>query len=94
IGVFYWPFTQETDSYAVFGQVDYKFTDRLTATVGLRYSSDDKSFKYDGLYSSDVGGPQIAIPYDDGAAIRQCRSRSTRASRSARSPANWACSTS
>jgi iron complex outermembrane receptor protein len=61
IGVFSWPFTQDTDSYAVFGQIDYKVTDRLTATVGLRYSADDKSFHYDSLYSSDVGGPTFPL---------------------------------
>ena len=66
IGVFHWPFTQETDSYALFGQVDYDITDRLTATVGLRYSADKKVFDYDGLYSSDPDGPRIPIPYDDG----------------------------
>src|SRR6185503_3482566 len=61
IGVFSWPFTQDTDSYAVFGQIDYKITDRLTGTVGLRYSADDKSFHYDSLYSSDVGGPTFPL---------------------------------
>jgi iron complex outermembrane recepter protein len=66
IGVFSWPFTQKTDSYAAFGQVDYKFTDRLSGTIGLRYSSDDKSFVYDSLYSSDVGGPSFNIPAVDG----------------------------
>lgn len=61
IGVFSWPFTQKTDSYAAFGQIDYKFTDRLTGTIGLRYSADDKSFVYNSLYSSDVGGPTFNI---------------------------------
>jgi iron complex outermembrane recepter protein len=64
IGVFGWPFTQETDSYAIFGQADYEFTDRLTGTIGLRYSADDKSFAYDSLYSSDVGGPTIPVTVD------------------------------
>jgi len=61
IGVFGWPFTQDTDSYAAFGQVDYKFTDKLTGTVGLRYSADDKTFHYDSIYSSDVGGPIVPL---------------------------------
>jgi iron complex outermembrane receptor protein len=61
IGVFAWPFTQDTDSYAVFGQVDYEFTDKLTGTIGLRYSADDKAFHYDSLYSSDIGGPQSPL---------------------------------
>lgn len=66
IGVFSWPFAQKTDSYAVFGQIDYKFTDRLTSTLGLRYSSDDKAFRYDSLYASDIGGPTTPIVFDDG----------------------------
>ncbi|MBI1361572.1 MAG: TonB-dependent receptor [Alphaproteobacteria bacterium] len=59
IGVFSWPFTQKTDSYAAFGQVDYKVTERLTATLGLRYSVDSKDFHYNSLYASDVGGPTL-----------------------------------
>jgi iron complex outermembrane receptor protein len=46
IGLFGWPLTQATDSYAVFGQVDYDLTDRLTLTGGLRYSADRKKFHY------------------------------------------------
>jgi len=46
IGVFGWPLTQATDSYAIFGQVDYDLTDRLTVTGGLRYSADRKTFHY------------------------------------------------
>ncbi len=61
IGVFSWPFTQDTDSYAAFGQADFKATDKFTITAGLRYSADDKSFHYDSLYSSDVGGATFPI---------------------------------
>ncbi|MBQ1542642.1 MAG: TonB-dependent receptor [Caulobacteraceae bacterium] len=46
IGLFGWPLHQTTKSYAVFGQVDYDLTERLTLTGGLRYSVDDKSFNY------------------------------------------------
>ncbi len=46
IGVFGWPLTQATDSYAIFGQVDYDLTERLTLTGGLRYSADRKRFHY------------------------------------------------
>jgi iron complex outermembrane receptor protein len=46
IGVFGWPYKQATTSYAAFGQVDYELTDRLTGTVGLRYSADKKTFHY------------------------------------------------
>lgn len=33
-----------SDSYAVFGQIAYDFTDDLTITAGLRWSQDDKTF--------------------------------------------------
>lgn len=46
IGVFGWPLTQKTRSWAVFGQLDHDLTSRLTFTAGLRYSVDDKSFHY------------------------------------------------
>ncbi len=90
IGVFSWPFTQKTSSYAAFGQIDYKITDRLTATVGLRYSADDKSFVYDSLYSSDIGGPgqrrsrsamQMAISSSMATAILFSSPRNTSASK-------------
>ncbi len=46
IGLFGWPLHQMTTSYAVFGQVDYDLTSRLTVTAGLRFASDHKSFHY------------------------------------------------
>ncbi len=35
----------ETDSWAVFAQGTYSFTDRLSGTLGIRYTQDDKSLK-------------------------------------------------
>ncbi|WP_374571197.1 TonB-dependent receptor [Phenylobacterium sp.] len=46
IGVFGYPYKQKTDSYAVFGQVDYDLTDKLQLSFGLRWSADDKTFHY------------------------------------------------
>ena len=46
VGVFGYPYTQKTESWAGFGQVDYEFTDQLTGTVGVRYSRDSKDFNY------------------------------------------------
>lgn len=46
VAVFGWPYTQKTKGYAVFGQADYRFTDKLTGTVGLRWSADDKHMNY------------------------------------------------
>ena len=36
---------QETTSIAVFGQVEYRFTDALAVTGGLRYTDDDKDLE-------------------------------------------------
>jgi len=44
----------ETDSYAVFGQVDYKITDALKATVGVRWVRDEKTFRIDQQLTDDV----------------------------------------
>ncbi len=46
VGQYTWPFKQETDSYAAFGQVDYDITSRLTITGGVRYSAEHKGFNY------------------------------------------------
>lgn len=50
IGWFGSPYVQTTDSYGIYGQADYKFRPRWTATMGLRYSYDRK--QYDGLYTA------------------------------------------
>ena len=36
------PNTNNTNSFAAYGQIDYAFTDRLTGTLGLRYTRDEK----------------------------------------------------
>ena len=46
IGTISWPFSQASNSYAGFGQLDYDLTDRLSLTGGLRFSADHKSFHY------------------------------------------------
>jgi iron complex outermembrane receptor protein len=46
VAAFSYPYTQDTRSYALFGQADYRITDRLIATAGLRYSADEKSMDY------------------------------------------------
>lgn len=39
-------FTQRTNSKAIFAQVDYELTDKLTATAGLRYTDDRKKLSF------------------------------------------------
>ncbi len=42
----------QMDSYAAFGEMNYQITERLSATLGLRYTYEDK----DGTYSTQVAG--------------------------------------
>jgi len=39
-------FTQKTDSFAGFGQLDYALTDKLKMTLGFRYTSDKKDISF------------------------------------------------
>ena len=52
LGLLRYPYTQKTDSYALFGQADYKLTDKLTATLGLRYSHDRIGMKFASLFDA------------------------------------------
>ena len=38
-------YSQQTQSFAVFGQLEYKITDRLSTTIGARYTHDKKHFE-------------------------------------------------
>ncbi|HVK81324.1 MAG TPA: TonB-dependent receptor [Verrucomicrobiae bacterium] len=46
IAVFGYPYTQQTESLAVFGQADFNITERLIGTFGLRWSEDVRDFDY------------------------------------------------
>jgi len=48
----------EVKSYAAFGETNYRITDHLTATLGLRYTYEDK----DGTYSTTVSGGLPTTP--------------------------------
>jgi iron complex outermembrane receptor protein len=50
---------QDTDSYAVFGQVEYSLTDDLTATVGLRWTREERDFEYTTNYDMTNYGPIV-----------------------------------
>jgi iron complex outermembrane recepter protein len=49
----------ENTTWAVFGQGDYAFTDRLTLTAGVRWTDDEKDFKAPG-YKENVSDDQIS----------------------------------
>jgi iron complex outermembrane recepter protein len=63
IGIQRFPYTQRTESFAVFGQGDYHITDRLTATLGGRYSSDRIKFAYSSFF--DDSGVVVPIVSTD-----------------------------
>lgn len=59
-----------TKSYALFGQLDWKFTDRLTLTAGLRYTHEKKSGTFNQYHvagidlstlPANIAGPALAI---------------------------------
>ncbi len=57
--------TQTIETYAVFGQADIDITDRLTATIGLRYTEEDRSFDTTGVFVDEVlFGPDGLTVYD------------------------------
>ena len=52
-------FTQDTESIAGFGQGRFRFTDKLSLTFGLRYSSEDKDIEVNNI-RIDSGAPSFA----------------------------------
>ncbi|MCG2841381.1 TonB-dependent receptor [Sandaracinobacter sp. RS1-74] len=62
VALFSWPYTQKTDSYAFFGQLDYDVTERITVTGGLRWSADDKAINYT---SQAEGGAIVLLRKQD-----------------------------
>ena len=54
-------YSLETTSWAVFGQIEYSFTDNLTLVAGLRWTEDDKDF--DSVVTCD---DFAAAPFDNG----------------------------
>ncbi len=62
-------FTQRSDygvsseSKAVFGQLDYNVTDRLTATLGMRHSEETKDGWVHAFYTNGFDGPFVADRY-------------------------------
>jgi iron complex outermembrane receptor protein len=71
-------------SYAAFGEANYKITDRLTATLGLRYTYEDKN----GNYSTTVSGGLPTTPgsIQDNAKLSLFRPQSYSASDSGGNP--------
>jgi iron complex outermembrane receptor protein len=57
---------QDTESWAVFGQLEYEFTPQWSAIVGLRYTEEERTldfsnFERSGLYASLTGAGAIPL---------------------------------
>ncbi|HEX7373918.1 MAG TPA: TonB-dependent receptor [Steroidobacteraceae bacterium] len=63
IGLLRYPWTQKTESMALFGQTDYKITDAMTLTTGLRYTEDRIDFKYSSYF--DEAPYDLIVPVVD-----------------------------
>ncbi len=53
----------ETESWAIFGQYEFNFTDRLSLTLGGRYTEDKKNYTL-AAESNAPGVPPVAVPYE------------------------------
>lgn len=52
---------QEHESYSLFGEMNWRFADRWTATLGGRYSNDKKDFDPE-LFGVGAIGPAVDVP--------------------------------
>lgn len=55
-------YTQEVNSFAVFGRVDYPLTEQLDVITELRYTNEDKSFSGQTFLVNPVGGTGTETP--------------------------------
>ncbi len=54
----------KTTDYAVYTQGDYHFTDKLTGTLGGRYTIENRDFTFQGVYDTLTGIPIPNYPLD------------------------------
>lgn len=55
---------QETETFAIFGQMDFDLSDQITLTVGARYTDEKKTFSATGqLEDEDTFGPAPIVLY-------------------------------
>ncbi|WP_138380408.1 TonB-dependent receptor [Luteithermobacter gelatinilyticus] len=55
----------DTDSYAIFGQLDYDFSEKLAGTLGLRYTDESKEFFFNSVIDGGPGPSTDATTGDD-----------------------------
>ena len=54
-------YTVKTDSWSLFGQVEYDLTEQLTLTGGIRYINEEKKQDYFSAFFDVVGGTKVAF---------------------------------
>jgi len=54
-------YDMETESWAIFGQYEYDFNDRLTGVVGLRYGEEEKTFEANFVDHLGLGSGDLAF---------------------------------
>lgn len=54
----------DTDSYAAFANADYKITDQLTFTAGLRYTTETKKLDFEQKGFAPTGYPDVPRSFD------------------------------
>ncbi|MEO1080170.1 MAG: TonB-dependent receptor [Pseudomonadota bacterium] len=60
-------FDQNTQTLAIFGQYRYRFTDRLTASLGARWTTEEKEFSFERYYQPYGSGySRDRVPFPDG----------------------------
>lgn len=52
----------KTTDYAAYAQGDYHLTDKLTATLGGRYTIENRGFRFNGVFDNFNGVPLVASP--------------------------------
>lgn len=54
--------SQKTDAYAIFGQVEYDVTDQIRLIGGLRYTEEKKKYRYDSIDLDPFGNTSLPVP--------------------------------
>jgi iron complex outermembrane receptor protein len=65
-------YTQETESFALFGQVEYDFSDSWTLIAGLRYTDEEKTMDFVNIDRSSYTLANSGLPYGGASVIGFC----------------------
>lgn len=68
------PFEQEVDSFAVYAQGTYEFNEHWSATLGVRWTDDEKDGNFDTVINNPIAGPPPA-PGAPGLSLRAAESQ-------------------